>query len=292
MGKIGDPTAESTKMRPVSAHPQLDAAWQSWIRDNVARGCTRESLLQSMTEAHWHPAAASIALDQFLVNTDSLPPAVPVPEPTLTGAPGQIVVRGRPIKVLLSMTLPRLVVFGGVLSEDECDQLVAEARPRLSPSTVVEDSTGDAAMHAARVSEGMFFSLGETPLIREIEARLAELVNWPVDRAETLQVLHYHPGGKYEPPNDYFPYRREGTAKVTARGGQRVGTIILYLNTPESGGATEFPEVGLEVVAQKGNAVFFSYARPHASTKTLHGGRPVLCGEKWIATKWLRERPF
>ena len=47
-----------------------------------------------------------------------------------------------------------------------------------------------------------------------------------------------------------------------------------------------------EVAPKRGNAVFFSYERPHPSTKTLHGGSPVIAGEKWIATKWLREREF
>jgi prolyl 4-hydroxylase len=66
----------------------------------------------------------------------------------------------------------------------------------------------------------------------------------------------------------------------------------MYLNTPEGGGGTTFPEVGLEVAPVRGNAVFFSYTRAHPSTKTLHGGAPVLAGEKWVATKWLREREF
>ena len=48
----------------------------------------------------------------------------------------------------------------------------------------------------------------------------------------------------------------------------------------------------MEVAPKRGNAVFFSYARPHPSTRTLHGGAPVFAGEKWIATKWLRERRF
>ena len=66
----------------------------------------------------------------------------------------------------------------------------------------------------------------------------------------------------------------------------------MYLSEPEKGGGTVFPDVHLEVAPKRGNAVFFSYERPHPSTKTLHGGAPVLAGEKWIATKWLREREF
>ena len=48
----------------------------------------------------------------------------------------------------------------------------------------------------------------------------------------------------------------------------------------------------LEVGPIKGNAVFFSYDRPHAATRSLHGGAPVLAGEKWVATKWLRIGEF
>ena len=74
--------------------------------------------------------------------------------------------------------------------------------------------------------------------------------------------------------------------------GQRVGTLVMYLNEPQGGGATIFPEAGLEVAPVKGQAVFFSYDRAHPSTGTLHGGAPVLAGEKWVATKWLREGRF
>ena len=42
----------------------------------------------------------------------------------------------------------------------------------------------------------------------------------------------------------------------------------------------------------RGSAVFFSYDRADPATRTLHGGAPVLAGEKWVATKWLRERTF
>jgi prolyl 4-hydroxylase len=76
------------------------------------------------------------------------------------------------------------------------------------------------------------------------------------------------------------------------RGGQRVATIIMYLSEPEKGGGTTFPDVRLEVAPKRGNAVFFSYDCAHPSSKSLHGGAPVIAGEKWIATKWLREREF
>jgi prolyl 4-hydroxylase len=76
------------------------------------------------------------------------------------------------------------------------------------------------------------------------------------------------------------------------RGGPRVGTLLMYLNTPVKGGSTTFPDVGFEVAPVKGNAVFFSYDCAHPSTCTRHAGAPVIEGEKWVATKWLRSEVF
>ena len=71
-----------------------------------------------------------------------------------------------------------------------------------------------------------------------------------------------------------------------------VASVVMYLNTPRRGGGTVFPDVQFEVAPIKGNAVFFSYDRPDPITRSLHGGSPVIEGEKWVATKWLRERRF
>ncbi len=53
-----------------------------------------------------------------------------------------------------------------------------------------------------------------------------------------------------------------------------------------------FPDVGLEVAAIRGNAVFFAYDRPQPVSRTLHGGTPVTAGEKWICTRWMREHVY
>jgi len=156
----------------------------------------------------------------------------------------------------------------------------------------VDTATGGSEVHAARTSDGMFFERGETPLIDRIERRIATLLNWPLDHGEGLQILRYRPGAQYKPHNDYFDPEQPGTPKIVERGGQRVGTLVMYLNTPQQGGATVFPDAGLEVAPVRGSAVFFSYDRPHAITKTLHGGAPVLAGEKWVATKWMRQGVF
>jgi prolyl 4-hydroxylase len=184
------------------------------------------------------------------------------------------------------------VVFGGFLSDDECAGLMALAAPRLLRSETVDNTTGGSEVNAARTSDGMFFERGEAPLIAAVEQRIAELLRWPLDHGEGLQVLRYRPGAEYRPHHDYFDPAHPGTARILQRGGQRVGTLVMYLNTPAGGGSTTFPDIGLEVAPVRGNAVFFSYDRAHPDTRTLHGGAPVTAGEKWVATKWLREGVF
>ena len=196
------------------------------------------------------------------------------------------------MNVLLSMARPRLVMLGDLLSPEECDALVSAASARMARSLTVATQTGGEEVNDDRTSDGMFFERGEIPLVQALEERIAQLLHWPIENGEGLQVLRYLPGAQYKPHYDYFDPAEPSTTRILRRGGQRVATLVMYLNTPAQGGGTTFPDVHLEVAPQRGNAVFFSYERPHPSTRTLHGGAPVLAGEKWVATKWLREREF
>lgn len=220
------------------------------------------------------------------------PSTFPQPGPVLDGAPTRIDAGDRDVDVLLSLREPPLVLLGNVLSPEECAALVAAAHPRLERSLTVQTRTGGTERNMHRTSNGMFFERGESALLRTIEARLARLLQWPARNCEPLQVLHYPPGTQYEPHYDYFDPAEPGTPAMLQRGGQRLATLVMYLNTPPQGGGTVFPDLGLEVAPRQGNAVFFRYDQPRPSTRTLHGGAPVLAGEKWVATQWLRERHF
>jgi prolyl 4-hydroxylase len=194
--------------------------------------------------------------------------------------------------VLVNLLAPRVVVFGDLLSDDECDEMIALAGQRLARSETVQTETGASEVNEARTSQGMFFDRGEHPLVARIEARMAALLDWPLENGEGLQVLRYGPGAEYKPHYDYFDPAHSGTPVILQRGGQRVASLVCYLNTPAKGGATVFPDARLDVAPVRGNAVFFSYDRAHPATRTLHGGAPVVDGEKWVATKWLREGRF
>jgi len=279
---------------------------REWILAQAQAGCAPGDILKAMHASGWDDAVARAALAHTLqpasypTGQAALPQlqAVPdgsgslVPEPDLHGAPSVLHLPDRDVRVLLTMQRPRIVLFGGFMSDEECDALMDLAQARLARSETVDHHSGGSEVNAARTSDGMFFERGESPLIQRIEQRIAALLHWPAERGEGLQILRYRPGAQYRPHFDYFDPSQPGTAAVLKRGGQRVATLLMYLQLPKNGGGTVFPDVGLEVAPVKGHALFFSYDRPHESTGTLHGGSPVTDGEKWVATKWLREGVF
>ena len=275
---------------------------QAWLISQTAAGCDRGEMLKALCQAGWEPAQASLMMgldsaenSAFDVADAAPHPAIkqsPVPQPQLILENVRVDGGDRQVRVLQMRTAPDLMEFEGLLSQAECEALIQAAQPRLSRSLTVDVKTGGHEVHPARSSQGMFFERAETPLIAAIETRIAKLLQWPEAYGENLQILRYSPGAQYLPHYDYFAPDQPGTAEILKRGGQRVATLIIYLFDTEEGGATVFPDIDLSIAPKRGNAVFFSYASPDASTLTLHGGEPVTAGEKWIATKWLRQSVF
>jgi prolyl 4-hydroxylase len=281
-----------------AVNPELN----QWIVEQATAGYTADQLLASMLSTGWSQDVATRALEEHLpatitgsiLSAQKVRPQIKphMPDVNLSGSPYRIDAGDRWVDVIFSMSEPRLVVLGNVLSDYECDAIIEAARPSMSRSFTIQPDSGGEEENPVRTSFGMFFQRGQNDLIARVEARIARLVGWPQENGEGMQVLHYAPGAKYEPHNDYFDPAALGAPVLLKRGGQRLATFLMYLHSPEQGGGTVFPDVNVEVAPQRGNAVFFSYERPEASSKTLHGGAPVIKGEKWVATKWLRRNEF
>ncbi|KXU82769.1 proline dioxygenase [Paraburkholderia monticola] len=283
----------------------VDAAWQEWLSSNVERGCTPGSMIDAMVAAGFAAADARAAVRHALDQRSADRPAAasvaddPTTQPyrydATTVARGNLMrADDRDVRVLLRCERPQLVVFADVLSAAECDELIARSRHRLKRSTTVNPLTGTEDVIRNRTSQGVWYRRGEDALIARIERRIASLTNWPIENGEGLQVLHYDTNGEYSPHFDYFTPDQPGSSVHTAQGGQRVATLIIYLNDVADGGETVFPAVGLSVAARAGGAVYFRYMNGERQLDplTLHGGAPVLAGDKWIMTKWMRERAY
>ena len=285
-----------------SAGPSVE----QWLAEQRAAGFDDLSLYRSLRDAGWEHLAACQWVGLKPAGVEGAPqtasaisstlstsqPERPVPWPLGAGEQAWLDAGDRKVQALAVMHQPEVIVLGQLLDTQECEALIEAARPRLQRSLTVSVKTGGEEENIDRTSQGMFFERGETELIARIEQRLARLLDWPVENGEGLQILRYAPGAEYKPHYDYFDPLEPGTPTILRRGGQRVATVVIYLNDPEAGGATVFPDAQFDCLPVRGNAVFFNYSRPDPSSHSLHAGAPVLRGEKWIATKWLREGRF
>lgn len=189
---------------------------------------------------------------------------------------------------------PRLAVIKEFLSPEECDYLVQLGGEKILPSKTVDPETGEHIIVEARSSSSTHFTIGQTPIIDAIENRIAALVQIPVENGEGLQILNYKVGQCYQAHFDFFDPRLKGSAVATACGGQRVATCIMYLNDVEEGGETHFPEIDHKIKPIKGDAIVFFNIQPDGEVDrmSLHASLPVIAGEKWALTKWIRERAY
>ena len=132
------------------------------------------------------------------------------------------------------------------------------------------------------------------PFIRMIERRVDDLLGIPSENGETVQGQRYMPGQEFKPHQDYFHTSQPYWADVRKRGGQRSWTAMAFLNQVEEGGSTDFPRLELSIPPQPGALLFWNNMYPDGSPNpdTLHAGRPVIKGTKYIVTKWYRARKW
>jgi prolyl 4-hydroxylase len=283
----------------------LPQSLKSWIADNLERGCAPDRLVAPLVEQRLDPAVARRIVEVFAeagragrpITADSLTLDVDVPpyrpDPPRLASGSTIELTDRTVTVLLRLQRPVFALLGNVLDPAECDQLIELARPRLRASTVASGSSGNAIVED-RTSEGMFFGLRETPLIASLDARLSAIMGSPIDHGEGLQVLRYGVGAKTSPHFDFLIPAHGDNEQSLRRSGQRISTLVVYLNDVKQGGETVFPEAGVSVCPRRGQAIYFEYCNSanQLDPLSVHSGAPVLEGEKWAVTKWMRQRRF
>jgi prolyl 4-hydroxylase len=280
--------------------PRLPPEWQDWLAGNVVRGCTDADLLATMQASGFQTDYARVAIAVVRSMTERVQREAPAmlvsyaADPIRLQSTNRLTVADREAGLGFMLADPNVALVHDLLSEQECAQLIALAAGKLSRSQVVDRVTGAEQVSAVRTSAGAYFERGENALVARIEQRIAALTGLPVEHGEPLQMLRYLPGNEYLAHHDYFDPADSGTADIVRFGGQRVATLIMYLNDVVDGGETRFPELSLAVKPRRGSAVYFEYHNQagELDSRCLHAGTPVIQGEKWIATKWLRLGPY
>lgn len=200
---------------------------------------------------------------------------------------------------------PRALFFPNFATKEQCESIIELVRKSLAPSSLAlrkgetVENTKD-----IRTSSGKFVSANEdkSGTLDFIEEKIAKATLIPRSHGEPFNVLRYEIGQKYNCHYDVFNPEEYGPQKS-----QRVASFLLYLSNVEEGGETMFPFenfqnigieydykkcIGLKVKPRQGDGLLFysTFINGTIDMTSLHGSCPVIKGQKWVATKWIRDQ--
>ncbi|XP_044481371.1 probable prolyl 4-hydroxylase 9 isoform X1 [Mangifera indica] len=200
---------------------------------------------------------------------------------------------------------PRALYFPNFATAEQCQNIIEMAKSRLKPSTLALRK-GETAQSTkgTRTSSGTFITAYEdkSGTLNFIEEKIARVTMIPKTHGEAFNVLRYEIGQKYDSHYDAFNPAEYGPQKS-----QRMASFLLYLSDVEQGGETMFPFgngskitwsydykkcIGLKVKPRRGDGLLFYSLFPNGTIDrtSLHGSCPVIRGQKWVATKWIRDQ--
>lgn len=123
--------------------------------------------------------------------------------------------------------------------------------------------------------------------------KVCALTSKPVDHFELPQVGRYYPSQQYRHHFDAFDLSNEDGIRFAQNGGQRVVTVLVYLNDCLNGGETDFPVLNLKISPRKGTAVVFfpSTVDGYLDKRALHAALPAF-ETKYVSQCWIRQGPY
>ncbi|XP_020974848.1 probable prolyl 4-hydroxylase 9 isoform X1 [Arachis ipaensis] len=228
----------------------------------------------------------------------------------LAGESGDDSITSIPFQVLSWQ--PRALYFPNFATAEQCESIVDIAKAGLKPSTLaLRKGETEENTKGIRTSSGVFISASEdkTGTLEVIEEKIARATMIPRSHGEAFNILRYEIGQRYNSHYDAFNPSEYGPQKS-----QRVASFLLYLTDVQEGGETMFPFefgiiilqngsnmdgsysyescIGLKVRPRQGDGLLFYSLFPNGTIDptSLHGSCPVIKGEKWVATKWVRDQ--
>jgi prolyl 4-hydroxylase len=183
---------------------------------------------------------------------------------------------------------PRIYTIDDVLTDVECTRLIALARPLLRTSLTVH-ADGSSKPSRTRTSSSAYISHAQVPWLIE---RVGRFLGVDEAHVEPPQITRYERGQRYDAHHDGVdPRGTDGQSFVRDRG-QRVVTLLFYLNDVRRGGATRFQRLRIDVRPRVGQLLVFYPSRDdlhQIDERLLHSAEPAE-DTKWVCQIWVRAR--
>ena len=135
----------------------------------------------------------------------------------------------------------------------------------------------------------------DDPIIYNIIKKVCDINKSPIENAEPLQVVQYEPGGYYKEHHDSCCDNDPKCTEFINDGGQRVLTMLIYLNDTFTGGSTRFTALNKDIKPPKYGGIMFRPLEENSNKchpLALHKGTEVESGIKYVCNVWIREGKY
>ncbi len=134
----------------------------------------------------------------------------------------------------------------------------------------------------------------DNPVVKAIDKKISKLLGVKPGYSEIIQGQRYDVGQQFKEHHDFFHTTEAYWQQERINGGQRSWTAMIYLNDDLEGGTTEFYKAKIGVRPLAGMLVAWNNMKPDGKQNnfSLHSGKPVTKGRKYIITKWFRQNKW
>ncbi len=278
------------------AAPYLSDSWKSWVAENTRRGVSRLTIYETMRNKGFGLGAIRLGMGA----TFPLDVATDSDGRDSSGrsrrykdiANCAITTRKSPGLRKVITSKAQLYVWDGFLEPETCDHLSALINSSLRASTITTPMDSDGYDPTFRTSETCYLDELNDPAAKELEARICSGLGIAAGWSEPNQAQKYSVGQEFKAHTDYFEPGSDEYASFCNELGQRTWTVMVYLNEGCEGGATRFRRLDKMFHPKKGAAVFWNSMSDTGDPNpdTIHHGMKVREGEKFVITKWFRDK--
>ena len=188
---------------------------------------------------------------------------------------------------------PEVYTIDDLLTPDECAHFINISKDQLQQSLVADENNSKGKVSQGRTSTNTWIKHDRDPITFTIAKKIADIVGMPLENAESFQVVYYKVSQEYRNHYDsWLQNYSEKTLRYMHKGGARLKTAIVYLNTVEEGGETKMTKLNKSIDAVQGRLLVFNNTLKDSHERhplSEHAGMPVHKGEKYIFNLWFRE---
>lgn len=184
--------------------------------------------------------------------------------------------------------LAQLYEIPKFLNHQECKEVISAINKNLVQSGVSDDD-----YEKSRNSRTCVIKNVDVNLTKRLDEKICRLIGVNPCLSESIEGVRYDPGQFFIKHSDYFVPNTDSYNKHCKIAGQRTWTVMIYLNWVKEGGETVFSDIGRTFSPVVGTALCWNnlYSDGNLNHYTQHESLPVIKGNKYVITKWFRERP-